>query len=219
MKKYVAFVFALALATSVAMAAVGISWSTQYGVYDHNASDLTGGSNAMLDSYSAIWQLIYAGANNAIDSIPAGVVPSAGTAIIDDNYVYGDDVVWAQRTIAQGGGVASEDGTSWDNWMLNNPAGVTTFSSSWSTAGFVYQRIFETTVFGTVSNGDYYHESGLFAYNASWPGAPTPPDGFLVDFTSGGVQPTTQITAIPEPATMSLLGLGALVMAIRRRRA
>ena len=26
-------------------------------------------------------------------------------------------------------------------------------------------------------------------------------------------------TAVPEPATMGLLGLGALVMAIRRRRA
>jgi hypothetical protein len=31
--------------------------------------------------------------------------------------------------------------------------------------------------------------------------------------------PNQQITAVPEPATMGLLGLGALVMAIRRRRA
>jgi hypothetical protein len=37
---------------------------------------------------------------------------------------------------------------------------------------------------------------------------------------TSGVQPDQQITAapIPEPATMGLLGLGALVMAIRRRR-
>ena len=32
-----------------------------------------------------------------------------------------------------------------------------------------------------------------------------------------GVLPDQQI-AVPEPATMGLLGLGALVMAIRRRR-
>ncbi|MBP9572208.1 MAG: PEP-CTERM sorting domain-containing protein, partial [Kiritimatiellae bacterium] len=34
-----------------------------------------------------------------------------------------------------------------------------------------------------------------------------------------GVQPNQQVAGpIPEPATMSLLGLGALAMALRRRR-
>jgi hypothetical protein len=40
-------------------------------------------------------------------------------------------------------------------------------------------------------------------------------DSPLYDTSSG---PFITATPIPEPATMGLLGLGALVMAIRRRR-
>ena len=211
MKKFLMAIFALAVATTVANAGVGINWSTLYGAYDHSSPDVVGGSNALLDSYSAIWQLIYAGADNAINDIST-TVPVAGGP--NGDYVLGDDVVWAQRTIAQGGGTAPEDSTGWNNWM--NPTGGTTVYEdlSWVTAGFVYQRVFE----GTPADGTWYFQSPLQALDVGYVGGGAPTADFFVDTFSAGFQPTIQIDAVPEPATMSLLGLGALVMAIRRRR-
>ena len=211
MKKFLMAIFALAVATTVATAGVGILWTTQWGVYDHTETDLVGGSAALLDSYSAIWQLIYAGADNAINDISTTVPTTGGP---NGDYVIGDDVVWAQRTIAQGGGTAPEDSTGWDNWMFNQSGFVTYEDLTWSTAGFVYQRVFE----GTPADQTWYYESGLVALNTGYIGGGQPPQDFFLDNVSSGVQPTIQIDAVPEPATMSLLGLGALVMAIRRRR-
>ena len=72
-------------------------------------------------------------------------------------------------------------------------------------------------MFGTVTVGDYYYETGLLALNTGWTPGNTAQD-FYIDTTSAGFQAGTPIYAIPEPATMSLLGLGALAMALRRRR-
>ena len=214
MKKFLMAICALAVATTVASAAVGISWTTvNWG--ENHLGDGTGSGNAILDANSVLWQLIYAGVNDAIDPIPAGTVPTAGGAGIADNYVMGDDVVWAERTIAMGGGTAPEDGTSWDNWLAQLGGTAVYTDMSWSTAGFVYQRVFESI---NPVAGTYYFESGLTALITNYdPGAPATltisnPDA-SAPFVAG-----QRITAVPEPATMGLLGLGALVMAIRRRR-
>ena len=214
MKKVLVALFALTVAATVATAGVGITWSVSWGAYDHSASDLTGGSNALLDSYSAIWQLIYAGANNVADPIPAGSVPTLGGAGIADDYVYGDDVVWAERNIAVGGGSAG-DGTTWDNWMLWQTGTPFYENLSWNTAGFVYQRVFESTP----ANGTYYFQTPLLALDTTYATGGTGQDFYVDPSGNSGFQPNQQITAVPEPATMGLLGLGALVMAIRRRRA
>lgn len=217
MKKFLMAIFALAVATTVATAGVGILWSTQYGAYDSSSPDVVGGSTALLDNYSAIWQLIYAGADNAIDSIE-NVIPTAGGP--NGDYVVGDDVVWAQRTIALGGGTAAEDGTAWTNWLLDNGGANASYEDlSWSTAGFVYQRVFEINPLdGAPVDGSYYHETALLALNTGFSGGGQPYQDFFIDTPLSGFQPDIQIDAVPEPATMSLLGLGALVMAIRRRR-
>lgn len=216
MKKILMAVFALVVAATVASAGVAISWNTVWGGYTHDATDLSEypSSNLLLDSYSAIWQLIYAGADNMIDPIPSQELPVAGGA--NGDYVYGDDIVWAQREINVGGGPAG-DGTSWNNEMLRTAGNPNYEDASWVTAGFVYQRVFETQVFGVVSVGDYYFETGLEALNTGWSEGNSP-EYFFLDSGSAGFQATTRIDVIPEPATMSLLGLGALVMAIRRRR-
>ena len=212
MKKFLMALAVLAVATSVATAGVGINWTTQWGLYDHTVTPpLTGGTGAMLDSYSAIWQLIYAGADNIANPLDSADLGTGAPGIQDDYGVNGDDVVWAQRIIAQGGGAAG-DGTIWNNW-LNPVSGTTVYEDlSWSTAGFVYQRVFE----GTPVNGvTYFYQSPLLALNTGFSGGGAPAQDFALDTDSAGFQPN-QI--IPEPATMSLLGLGALVMAIRRRR-
>ena len=206
MKKFLMGLFALAVATTVAMAGVGITWATYYGAYAHDAPDTTGGTGALLDSYNAIWQLIYAGGDDTIDPPEAD---NAGTGYVTD-----DDVVWAQRIIAQGGGAAS-DGTSWDNWMLYQSGNQVYEDLAWNTAGFVYQRVFETATLGVVVDGDWYFDSALLAFTGTYAGGGQPTQEFYPDDANSGFQPTTQV---PEPATMGLLGLGALVMAIRRRR-
>ena len=216
MKKVLVALFALTVAATVATAGVGITWSVSWGAYDHASPDVTGGSNALLDSYSAIWQLIYAGANNVADPIPdpATSAPGLGGAGIADDYVYGDDVVWAERNIAVGGGSAG-DGTTWDNWMLWQTGTPFYENLSWNTAGFVYQRVFESTP----ANGTYYFQTPLLALDTTYATGGTGQDFYVDPSGTGGFQPNQQIHVVPEPATMSLLGLGALVMAIRRRRA
>lgn len=207
MKKFLMAIFALAVATTVASAAVGISWTTvNWG--ENHLGDGSGSGNAILDNNSVLWQLIYAGVNDAIDPIPTGSIPGATDA-------YGDDDVWAYRTIAQGGGTASEDGSTWDNWLSYQSGNTVYTDMAWSTAGYVYQRIFESS---TPENGTWYYESGLTALNTSYdPGAPATQTISNPDATAPFVT-NQQVTQVPEPATMSLLGLGALAMAIRRRR-
>ena len=211
MKKILMALFALALCATLASAGVGIVWSTFYGIYDHTATDLVNGTEALLDSYSAIWQLIYTGADGLIDPPDWGQVggPSG-------DYVTGDDVVWAQRSIPQGGGAAPEDGTSWTEWMNHAGGSFPVYQDlDWSTAGTVYQRIFQ----GTPGPETWWGDSALFTFNPNFAEGGMP-EAFFIDSPDGsyGWQPTQQFPAvIPEPATLSLLGLGALAL-IRRKR-
>lgn len=220
MKKFLTTLTILAAMAAVATAGVGISWVTGWGGYTSSAGNITDGNNAILDSYSVIWQLIYAGAdniNNPIPNAPGDPLPTLGGAGIADNYVQGDDVVWAERTIAGAGATAPEDGTTWDNFMVYAGGNPTVYQDlAWSTAGFVYQRVFE----GTPTWGSYYYDSPLFAFDETWTDSLAPQIFTTeVDAGVGGFQGNqTMPTQVPEPATMGLLGLGALVMAIRRRR-
>jgi hypothetical protein len=211
MKKVLMALLVFACAASFASAGVGINWSVLFGAYDSDAPNLTGSSNALLDSYEVTWQLIYAGLDDQADA------PDLSNAI--NGWVGGDDDVWATRvlgpSIAQGN-VTATDSTVWTHWM-GNVSGDTNYEDlSWNTAGFVFQRVYQ----GAPQPGSWYHDSALEALNTSYEGSPALPQDFFIDTVSAGFQPDQQLPgAIPEPATMSLLGLGALVMAIRRRRA
>ena len=213
MKKFILAMMVLVAAASVASAGVAILWSTA------NWGETTGG-DPIAQNNDVLWQLIYAGPNNMIESISGG-----GAADPMNNYlaVGSDDVVWANRVIPMGGGVAA-DGTDWDEWVIFQ-GGVVVFQDiAWNTAGFVYQRVFQSAAPVT---GTLYWETALLELNTAW-APPATGQSFYVDsdnpavdgsystgpFVAGGVA-----NVIPEPATMSLLGLGALVMAIRRRRA
>ena len=209
MKKILLALAVLAAAASFASAGVGISWAVTWGAYDHSSPDVVGGDTAILDNYSVTWQLIYAGANNTAD-LPDTSLGGAGIA---DDYVTSDDVVWASRIVPMGGGVAG-DGTTWNNWMINQGGLIVYEDLAWNTAGYVFQRVFE----GTPAAMSWYFDSSLLALSTGYTGSPQLPQGFELGSDDAGFQPDQQISAVPEPATMSLLGLGALVMAIRRRR-
>ena len=208
MKKILLALAVLAVATAASFAGVGINWYNIYGVYDHNAVDLSGATGAIGDNYAVTWQLIYAGADNTAD-LPDTSLGGAGIA---DDYVTDDDVVWGSRIIPVGGG-NDGNGTTWDNWLLNPVGSIDYQNLAWNTAGFVYQRIFENPI----QAGAWYFQTDLVALDTSFTGGTSSPMDFAAD-GGVGVQPN-QTVSVPEPATMALLGLGALTMAIRRRRA
>ena len=204
MKKIIIALGALALVATAAYAGYGIDWTTMVGAYSHEATDLTGSDYALLDSYSVTWQLIYAGADNIANPIN----------LSNPGWVSGDDVVWATRTIPLGGGTATEDGTIWDNWMTHQAGGADAiaYNTTWTGAGsYVFQRVYE----GTPAPGTWYYETPLFAFNKAYDGQGGSPDVFNLDSSSAGIKPNQQV--IPEPATLSLLGLGALAL-IRCKR-
>ena len=237
MKKFLMVLFVMAVASSVALAGVRIDWYVGWAGYDHDAGANPTSGNYLLDANSAIWQLIYAGADGEIDRIDDPLNPVQDVAAWQaNNYLLpasegGDDVLWGQRIIPMGGGAATggtayDPATEWgtDMWVTD---GSTTFERlDWNTAGFVYQRVFQVGPSGLVHDGTYFTETGLFTFSTTFTaGDGLVPQTFLVDgdaptydSVSHGFSPQSAVSAVPEPATMGLLGLGALVMAIRRRR-
>ena len=215
MKKTIMTSAVLLVVAACAYAGVGINWMDDYRVFASTETDMISGSVGILDVGSAIWQLIYAGTDGLISPPDTDV----GGAEIADNYVQGDDVVWAQRSLDQilvpgGTSTAPEDSTEWSSFLEWSAGNTAYIDYGWSTAGSVYQRIFE----GTPAMGSLYYDSELLALNLGYTsdmGTSTPIQDFGVGSFDGGVQAGQPI---PEPATMSLLGLGALAMAIRRRR-
>lgn len=216
MKKLLLSLFVLAVAVTMASAGVGIQWNTSYWAED-------GSGGGFLDNNSGLWQLIYAGANNVADSIQnVNSSWGVGGAGIADDYVTGDDVVWAQRTIAQGGGTAPQDGTAWDTWLSLQSGTPVYENGAWALAGFVFQRVFESA---TPTDGTMYWETAVLPLDLTYtPGTGGSPMDAYVDSPTGLANDgavfvaNKKVSMVPEPATMSLLGLGALVMAIRRRR-
>ena len=218
MKKFLITALVLLAGISAATAGIGIAWDSggwlvAYGedpTWDSETEQFLG--KGVAGDQSAIWQLIYAGANGAIDAIDLDNAANG--------YVSEDDVVWADRTIPAGGGKAS-DGTEWNAW-LELQDGSVVYKSDITTPGSVYQRIFQ----GTPAEGSYYYETGLYEYDPTFAGGTAPiKDFFNFDESGNGlavnqqipVSPTPPTPTIPEPATMSLLGLGAMAMVLRRK--
>jgi len=205
MKKILLALMVLACVASVASAAdgVAIQWTTRYAGYTHDAPDLTdlGSSYFLLDNYSLTWQLIYS------TDATAGA-PDLGNSA--GGWVSGNDTVWATREFVMGSGSAS-DGTEWGTDLYYASGDRQYLNTEWTTAGYIYQRAYE----GTPAVGSWYFETTLVALEIG----PTTYQESFTDGLASGFQPDQQFSAIPEPATMGLLGLGALVMALRRRRA
>ena len=165
-----------------------------------------------------IWQLIYAGADGEANDIKLDNA--------SNGYVSGDDVVWATRLISQNTDGkkyneeltnAASDGTKWLVSGRNSDGDVSYVDLSWNTAGSVYMRVFG----GTPAEGTYYLQTALAALDTSYSSIMTPANPFYLNEKGTGAILNLQIpggtTEVPEPATLGLLGLGALAMVIRRK--
>lgn len=217
MKKMLVMMVALSMMATVASATLGIAWTTWWGGYSHDATDLTAWSHAIRENHNIIWQLIFAGADNVANP------PTWNTGGPNGNYVSGDDLVLATRTLPAGmtTAIAPEDGTRWDPWLLNEGGSYLYTDFAWTTPGYVYQRVFQ----GTPAALTWYYTSALLLINTAWDPMLPPQDSWTEEGYPGWVFPTDsgfkplQQFPIPEPATMALVGLGAAALAIRRRRA
>lgn len=211
MKKVLIAAVALMMGASLSLAGMGIAWSDGGGWMAEYGGDVNNGP-FVLDNNNVIWQLIYAGADNVANE------PDLSAA----NYLGGDDSLLAKREIAQGGGSA-EDGTSWDNYLMQSGTDSTVYSDlDWDTQGYVYQRIWQGTPSMDIAE-NYYYQTELLAIDTAFAGGASTPQVFKYDPTGMG-QVIDQVAkgsepqpTIPEPATMSLLGLGALAMVLRRK--
>lgn len=195
MKRFLLLLGVFFWVCAAAFGAVAVRWTTAWGVYDHTAVDLTGNDNFLLNSYPAVWQLVYAGPDQMID--PPSLDNSA------NGWVSGDDVVLAVRTIPQGGGTAPEDGTTWDSYLSPQAGDPTFVHMSWVTNGFVYQRLYE----GTPGPDSWYLNSPLLALNVEWE-VWQPPEEFWLDSFDQGVKPDQQLSAAATGQTKLILTSG-----------
>jgi len=199
MKKILSLMLVL-MANCSLQAGTSVDWYDGAGFYPHGAADVTSATpgTGIAASQAVIWQLIWAGGNNAIDIVDTG--NSAG------GYVYNDDVVLATRN------VPANDPT-YTEWVYGTAGQFSLFQSGTTYAGVFYQRVLSST---TPSVGDWYYNSPTLAAVNWTSGDPDQVFDGNSNPSLGGDAMNVQI--VPEPSSMALLAIGLGVVALRRMR-
>lgn len=178
----------LALLSLVAVAHASNVWNIKW--YITGAYSPDDPSKGVLEDYSVTWQLINAtDGDSVIDSMYA--VKGSQEIYVTDPY--NDEVLYYDSRLKP------DDSTTY--------YGVTDLTGVKS----VYQYIF-------LDNGVDQYEWKSSAVDIELSASTMKPaEAIDKDAVLGKTTAWTKVSAVPEPATMSLLGLGALAMVIRRR--
>jgi hypothetical protein len=184
-------VLAIALIGLVAAAAeadLSLNWLASAGFYFSGNPS----SGILGSGESTIAQLIYS-ADNVIDAAFAGGATS------------GNDTVLDSLLLTEGGNTSE-----WGDFAIQ-------YYTDTFTAGWAYVRIFEDSV---VDVGDAYYSGPMVALqdlDLTAVPKPTPQDVQAnSDLINGDA--LDQVVAVPEPATLALYAIGALVIGVSRRR-